>query len=84
MEALNPATILVIFSLSWWLVFFLVLPFGAHAHESPEQGHAPSAPARPRILMKAGIATVVAIVLTVLLVMLLDKGVISLRPDSVE
>ncbi len=44
----------------WWIVLFTVLPWGAHAPENPEKGHAASAPVRPRLLLKFAVTTVIA------------------------
>ena len=44
----------------WWLIFFMVLPFGAAPEEHPQPGNVESAPARPRLLLKALITTVLA------------------------
>ena len=55
---------LVVFFISWWLILFMVLPFGVRTAEEEgtevEPGTVPSAPVRPRLLMKAGITTLLA------------------------
>ena len=54
-----------IYFICWWLVLFAVLPFGAHPPEQEGDivtGHADSAPAQPRILLKFLIATVISAV----------------------
>ena len=40
---MNAAGLVVVFSLGWWLVFFLLLPIGIRVSDNPEAGHAPSA-----------------------------------------
>jgi len=60
------STIAVYFVI-WWLVLFAVLPFGVSTQEEEgrvEPGSAPSAPARPRILGKLAITSVLAAVIT--------------------
>jgi len=69
----------MIFVIVWWLVLFVVLPFGAQPLDSVQPGTAPSAPARPRIGLKMAITTAIAIVLTALVVWFLDSGLIQLR-----
>jgi predicted secreted protein len=64
----------------WWLVLFMVLPFGASPPDEVEPGMAPSAPARPRMGLKIAITTVIAAVLTCLSMWLIDSGLIQLRP----
>jgi predicted secreted protein len=52
-----------IYFICWWLVLFAVLPFGAGAPEQQGDvvtGHADSAPAQPRILLKFAITTVIS------------------------
>jgi predicted secreted protein len=39
----------IVFVMVWWLVLFMVLPFGASPPDEVEPGTAPSAPARPRL-----------------------------------
>ena len=51
---------LVVFTVVWWLVFFVTLPFGVRRIENPEQGHDAGAPEKPRLLIKAGITTAIA------------------------
>lgn len=74
----------LVFIVVWWLVFFVSLPFGARSfHEAGEEvnvGNASSAPIRPRIWLKAGISTVIAAVLTVVVYFLIDGGAFSFRP----
>jgi predicted secreted protein len=57
------ATGLIVFVIVWWLVLFMVLPWGIRREETPEEGHEPGAPQNPRILMKAVITTVIAAVI---------------------
>lgn len=64
----------------WWLVFFMALPFGAEPEVSPLPGHAESAPARPRLWLKAGAATVLAGLITWGFAALIDSGLIDFRP----
>jgi predicted secreted protein len=70
----------VTFVIVWWLVLFMVLPFGAKPPEHVEPGMAPSAPARPRMGLKVAITTAIAAVLTALILWLLQSGLIQLRP----
>ena len=69
----------VVYILLWWWVFFMTLPFGARAEENPEIGHAPSAPAKPHLLKKAAITSVIAFVLWIGVDALIDSGVFSFR-----
>jgi predicted secreted protein len=70
----------VIFVIVWWLVLFMVLPFGARPPDEVEPGMAPSAPARPRMGLKIAVTTAIALALTALILWLLQSGLIQLRP----
>jgi predicted secreted protein len=51
---------IVVYVILWWLVFFMVLPFGVQRNETPEEGHDPGAPKRALIGRKMLITTAVA------------------------
>ena len=70
----------IIFVIVWWLVLFMVLPFGAAPPDQPEPGMAPGAPARPRMGLKIAVTTAIAAVLTAMILWLLQSGLIQLRP----
>jgi predicted secreted protein len=70
----------LVFAIVWWLILFMVLPFGAAPPDEVEPGMATSAPAKPRIAVKMAITTVLAAVVTALIVWLMDSGLIQLRP----
>jgi|AP95_1055475.scaffolds.fasta_scaffold46829_1 predicted secreted protein len=70
---------LVVFTIVWWLVFFVTLPFGVRRIENPEQGHDAGAPEKPRLLIKAAITTAIAGALTGGLAMAIAYGLIDIR-----
>ena len=70
----------VVFVIVWWLVLFMVLPFGASPPDEVEPGTAPSAPARPRMGLKIVVTTVIAAALTALIMWLIQSGLVQLRP----
>ena len=70
----------VVFAIVWWLILFMVLPFGAAPPEEVEPGMATSAPAKPRMALKLAITTVLAALATALIMWLMDSGLIRLRP----
>ena len=70
---------LVVFTVVWWLVFFVTLPFGVRRIENPEQGHDAGAPEKPRLLIKAAITTAIAGALTGGLAMAIAYGLIDIR-----
>lgn len=54
---------LLVYVLCWWMVWFMVLPFGIKTQEEDGKvvpGTPKSAPVKPRILLKMGVTTVIA------------------------
>ena len=72
-------TRLATFFLVWWTVLFAVLPWGVRPDARPEPGTVESAPARPHLLLKILVTTVVAAVITLLIGWTADSGLISFR-----
>ena len=74
---------IVVFLVLWWLVFFVTLPFGVRAPheagETVEPGHADGAPVRPRLWLKAAIATAITAVLWGIAYWLIASDLISFR-----
>lgn len=68
------------YTVCWWLFLFMALPFGAKPEEHPLPGNAASAPARPRLLLKFAIVTVLAAVATAAIYGIIQSGMIDLRP----
>ncbi len=76
---MDTVSAVVVFILLWWWVLFMVLPFGAKAPDTVGTGHASSAPARPRILMKMLITTVIASLLFIIVYLVISSGFFALR-----
>jgi predicted secreted protein len=72
----------VVFVVVWWLVLFMVLPFGAAPPAEVEPGMADSAPAKPRLAVKMAITTILAGLITALIAWLIDSELIHLRPRA--
>ncbi|MDB2390061.1 DUF1467 family protein [Alphaproteobacteria bacterium] len=68
----------VVYILLWWWVFLMTLPFGVKSPKNIEMGHATSAPERPLIWRKVGVATIIAAILFSIVFMVIDSGFISL------
>jgi predicted secreted protein len=64
----------------WWLFFFMALPFGAAPEEQPIRGNVESAPARPRLLLKMAVTTVLAGLATWAIAWFIASGLVDLRP----
>lgn len=75
---MSVVTIFLVFIIVWWLAFFLVLPYGNRAPDTTEvPGTVASAPARPRLWLKAAIATALAAALTAVIVLLVESRFID-------
>jgi predicted secreted protein len=61
------AQFIVAYAVCWWLVLFMLLPAGAAPAPTPGKGHAPSAPANPRLRLKFRRATLLAFIPTLLI-----------------
>lgn len=67
----------VAFILIWWLVLFMVLPWGNNPEEKTEKGNATSAPAKPRILLKFMVTTGISVVLWSILYILVSMDIVD-------
>ena len=72
---------LATFAIIWWLVFFLVLPWGIRRIDPDDlgRGEDPGAPEKPRLLIKIAITTIGAGAVFGLVYMVVISGVISFR-----
>lgn len=71
----------VVYVLVWWVVIFAILPWGARPSAEGQQvpGQARGAPARPRLWLKAGVTTLVAAVIWLIIWMIVHSDLISFR-----
>ena len=70
---------MVTFVIIWWMVLFTVLPWGVRIPETPEKGHATSAPIRPRLWLKLAVTTCIAVLLWGVAFWLAASDLISFR-----
>jgi predicted secreted protein len=79
---LDWVTGIAVYAVIWWLVIFMVLPWGNApvGAEDVRRGHDRGAPARPRLLIKVVATTVIAAAVWGIVYWVLDAGLISLRP----
>ncbi len=69
----------VTFVITWWLVLFMVLPWGVRQPDTPDPAHADGAPERPMLLIKFGATTVIAGILFTIFWFVADSGIINFR-----
>ena len=81
---MNPVTATVVFIIIWWIMLFMVLPWGVSRTENPEAGHDPAAPARPMLVRKLLITTGITIVLFGILYGVIDAEILSLQDLSAK
>ena len=77
--SLGWATGIAIYVTIWWVVIFAVLPWGARPPEQIERGHASSAPASPRLGLKALVTTGVTTLIWLALELAVRFEVMSFR-----
>ncbi|MGZ9034573.1 MAG: DUF1467 family protein [Rhodospirillales bacterium] len=72
---------IAVYIVIWWLVIFMVLPWGVQPIEQAdvEKGHAASAPLHPRMLRKVALTTVISAVLWLIAYAIIEGGAISFR-----
>lgn len=65
----------------WWVVIFMVLPWGVQPiqDEDVAKGHAPSAPLRPLMARKLLVTTAIAAVVWLIVYFTISSGAISFR-----
>lgn len=54
---MNLVSGMMVFFVTWWVVLFMVLPFGVRIEENPKKGFATSAPKNPNLRKKFLITT---------------------------
>lgn len=72
----------IVFFVIWWVVLFAVLPWGVKTVDTPEKGHASSAPTHPRILLKFGITTLISLVLWWGVLEVVEARLVSFEPTQ--
>lgn len=70
---------IVVYVIVWWMVLFAVLPWGNRPPETPEPGHATSAPEKPRLALKFAVTTGIATLVFLMIWWLFESDLISLR-----
>ena len=64
---------LVIYLILWWLVFFVMLPFGVERDQDVTFGNDPGAPKKSLVKKKAIISSFVTLILTVVAIVIKNE-----------
>ena len=78
---MNWATGTAVYFVVWWLTLLVILPFGVRPVEKEDlnEGGDPGSPAKPRLLLKVLITSVVAGVIVGIIYWIQTLGLISFR-----
>jgi predicted secreted protein len=78
---MTPTEFLVVYVIIWWLVLFMVLPFGISRVDPNEllPGQDPGSPAKGRMVLKLVITSVISLVLLGGYYLIATSGMISFR-----
>ncbi len=72
---------LAVYAIIWWLLLFMVLPWGVRpiGHKDVEKGQDAGAPGRPRMGLKLGINTALSAVVWGIVYVIAEAGLVSFR-----
>ncbi len=69
---MNILTGIAVYFVIWWISLFMVLPWGNKPDEHVNKGNERGAPAKPRLLIKFLVTTILAIIFWLLLWLAID------------
>lgn len=76
-------TLILVYSVTWWLVFFAALPVGVRhdqeTGETPVEGADAGAPSNPNLKKKALYTSIITLLITVIYYYVATSGLISFR-----
>lgn len=70
---------IVVYVLVWWVVIFAVLPWGNRPATDRPAGQASSAPAQPRLWLKAAVTTLAAAVIWLIIWAIIESNWVNFR-----
>ena len=76
---MNWVSGILVYVMIWWIVLFMVLPWGVRPPDNPEPGHASGAPANPMLGRKVAITTATATVLWGIAYYVIESGLLTFR-----
>lgn len=82
---MNWATVILVYVIAWWMVFFAALPVGVRAQNETDEdmveGSVESAPSNPNLKKKAIVTSIIAAFLTLAYYFLATSELISFRAN---
>lgn len=69
-----------VYVIIWWLVLFMVLPWGVRQPNVLEEGHMSGAPDKPHMWKRLAVTTAIAGLLWLVAYFLVESDLISFRP----
>ncbi len=79
MSEANGFTIIMVYLIAWWLVFFMVLPIGAKPSAEMAQGQSTGAPAKAHLGKKVIATTLLSVLAAYGFFLFLGSGIIPVR-----
>ena len=73
---------ILVYIVIWWLVIFMVLPFGVKRTENVEAGHDSGAPQQAHMWKKVLATSVISGILWVVAWFVITSGMIEVRPPQ--
>lgn len=66
----------------WWVIFYMALPFKVKVKEKNTRGLADSAPLKPHLNIKFWITSIIAAMITYLVIFLINEGYIKFLAEK--
>ncbi|MEM8916487.1 MAG: DUF1467 family protein [Pseudomonadota bacterium] len=71
--------LILVFVMSWFTVIFAVLPWGNRHDVNAEHSQSMGIPENPRLWLKAGVTTILSLVITAGVYLIAESGLINFR-----
>lgn len=75
---MNVLTGLIFYSVGWWVVFFITLPFGINRNPTPPPGTDTGAPRTHGLLRKVTITTIISFLASAIAYWMISIGLVTL------
>ena len=75
---------LFVYFVAWFIMLFVVLPWGAHRPDNPKPGHAESAPDQPRLALKFTVTSILAALVWLVIFLVAQSDLVSFRDMARE